>query len=150
MVRAYRAALAAGGLLMRAAVGFVGFLVVAGALARRPEPDARARSEPGDPSRQGSTVILAVPEDSLAGSLTVVDVSGRELLTLTHWYNGDTSVLARRSGGVGVSCHLNGNGSAALQFTGTAWVTRINAEPDGTAKTSVRSLVEHFQHYVSP
>ena len=49
IVLAYKAALAASGLLMRAAVGLVGIMVVVGAIAPRPEPDARARSEPGDP-----------------------------------------------------------------------------------------------------
>jgi hypothetical protein len=134
MVRAYRAALAAGGLLMRSAVGLVGFLVVVGAIAPRPEPDARARAEPGDPARTGSTVVLTVPEGSLGGHLTVVDGSGRELATLTHWFNGGTSIEARRSDGVGLCSFLNGRGSAVLSLTGTARATHIHAQSDGRTR----------------
>jgi hypothetical protein len=134
MVRAYKAALAAGGLLMKSAVGLVGFLVVVGAIAPRPEPGARARAEPGDLARAGSTVVLTVPEGDLAGHLTVVDGSGRELVTLTHWFNGSISIEARRSDGVGLCSFLNVRGSAVLSLTGTAWATRIHAQSDGSTK----------------
>ena len=80
---------------------------------------------------------MTVPEGRLGGSLTVVDESGRELGTVDHWSNGSTTIMARRSGGVGMSCYLNGNGSAIFQLTGTGWATRIEAQPDSMARTAM-------------
>lgn len=146
MVRACKAALVAGGLVSRMAVGFVGFTVVAVSVLPPPEPDAGGRSGPGEPARPGSRVVLTVPQGSLAGSLTVIDASGRELATLIHWYSGSTSIVARRSGGVGVNGYLNRNGSANLLLIGTVKETSIDAKPDGTATTFERDLSRMIGH----
>ena len=149
MVRAYSAARAAGGLLMRAAVGFVGFLVVAGAIAPRPDSEAGARSQAGDPAGPASTIVLTVPEGELGGHLTIVDGAGRELATLTHWYTGSTSIIAGRGDGVGLSCLFDGKGAAALKFINTARGISIDARSDGTTRIFEKPL-ESRQHSDNP
>jgi len=149
MVRAYSAARAAGGRLLRAAVGFVGFLVVVGAIAPRPDSDAGARSQAGDPAGPESTVVLSVPEGKLGGHLTIVDGAGRELVTLTHWFNGSTSIIAGRGGEAVLSCFFDGKGAAALKFNSTAGGTCIEARSDGTTRILEKPL-ESRQHSDNP
>jgi hypothetical protein len=147
LVLARNAALAACGLLMRAGVGLVGLIVVVGAIAPRSGPDAGARSEPCDPGRPGSPVVLTVPRGSLGENLTVVDGAGRELLVMTLWFNGSTSIVAHRSGGVEVSCFHSSKGPAELMFTGKEWQTYLRADPDGTAKIrSWRHIFDNRYH----
>jgi hypothetical protein len=150
LVRAHSAALAVGGLLIRAALGIVGFMVVTGAITARLESNGRAESQQVDAPQPGSTIVLTVPGGSLGGNLTVVGESGCELATLTRWSNGGTSIVVHRSDGVSMSCFLNGNGSAALLLKGTAWATRINTQPDGTACTVARRVCEHDQPADNP
>jgi hypothetical protein len=131
MVRACRAALAAGSLLGKAAAGFVGILVIAGAIVPVAGPDRRARSHGVDPLLAADTVVLTVAEGNPSRTLTVVDASGRELATLTHWTNDDTAIVAPRRDGARVGCYLNARGSTAVLLAGTARQTRIESQPDG-------------------
>ena len=140
MVGACRAVLAAGSLLGKAAVGFVGILVIAGAVVPVAGPDRRSRSDGVDPLLAGDTVVLTVPEGNLSRTLTVVDESGRELATLTHWTNDDTAIIAPGRDGAGMGCYLNARGSTVVLLAGTARQTRIESEPDGTTKTAVRDI----------
>jgi hypothetical protein len=132
MVRPDRMALAAAGLLARAALGFIGLAILIGWNAATPDPFAAASSQPGDPTQTAMTVTLRVPEGAMAEHLRVVDASGRELAVLTHWMTGMTTVVSRRDGGAGVSYVLNTDGSANLLVEGTARVTVIGTKPDGT------------------
>jgi hypothetical protein len=134
MVRTYSAALAAGGRLGKAAVVFVGMVLAVGAIVPLPEPSGPMRSEPVDSTGNENRVVLAVPEGGIASTLTVVDASGREIATLTRWYNGDTVMMARQKGGAGVNCLLNARGSAELGVFGMTQHTRIEVQPDGTTK----------------
>jgi hypothetical protein len=140
MVRPDRIPLTAGGLLARAALGFIGLAILIGLSTPPPEPAATASSQPDDPTRTAMTVTLRVPEGALAKHLSVVDASGRELAFLTHWISGMTTVVPCRSGGAGVSYHLNADGSANLRVDGTARATLIRAEPDGTTEVSPRDV----------
>jgi hypothetical protein len=140
MVRACRAALAAGSLLVKAAAGFVGVLVIAGALVPVPGPERRARSDGVDPLLTADTVVLAVPEGIPSRTLTVVDASGREVATLTHWTNDDTTIIAPGRDGAGVGCYLNARGSTVVLLAGKARQTRIESKPDGTTNTVVRDI----------
>jgi hypothetical protein len=135
MHRAYSVALAAGVLLARAALGFVVLMGILAMVAPTPEPDARARSEPAGSVPNVSTVTLRVPEGELAGTLNVVDASGRELAMLTYFSDGEIVLVARRNGGAGVSLWLTGKGTARVQMSGTSRATTIEMEPDGTTKT---------------
>ncbi len=135
MFRLDRISSAAGGLLARAAVGFIGLTILIGWNAS-PEPAATAPSQPGDPTQTAMTVTLRVPEGALAKHLSVVDASGRELVFLTHWISGMTTVVSGRGGGAGVSYHLNTDGSANLRVDGTTRTTVLRAERDGTTRVS--------------
>lgn len=141
MVRPDRIALAAGSLLARAALGFLGLTILIGWNAVPPEPAATAPSRPDDPTQTATTVMLRVPAGALAKHLSVVDASGRELAFLTHWISGMTTVVSCRSGGAGVSYHLNTDGSANLRVDGNARVTMIRAEADGTTRVSPRAIL---------
>jgi hypothetical protein len=138
MVRPDRIAQAAGGLITKAALGCIGLLIMIGWSTPPPEPVDRASSQPGDPENTAMTVMLHVPEGALAKHLTVVDASGRELAILTHWISGMTSVVSCRSDGTGVSYILNSNGTATMLVRGTARVTTINSQKDGTTQVSHR------------
>ena len=140
MIRACKLALTAGGLIGKAALGFLGFMVVIVAITPTRGPDDRVRSEVGDPTSPANRFTLTVPEGEQAGTLIVVDASGCELATLTHWYNGETAVVTNRSDGADVSFCLYSEGSAALELTGTALRTTIKMGRDGTTKTSVKPL----------
>ena len=129
---------AAGGLLTKAALGCVGLLIMIGWSTPPPGPVDEASYQPGDPENTATTVMLHVPEGSLAKHLTVVDASGRELAILTHWISGMTSVVSCRSDGTGVSYILNSNGTATMLVGGTARVTTIDAQKDGTTHVSHR------------
>lgn len=141
MVRLDRIVLAAGGLLARATLGVLGLTVLIGWYAPPPEPAATAPSRPDDPEGTAMTVTLRVPEGANAKHLTVVNASGRELALLTHWITGMTTVVSGRNGGAGVSYHLNDDGSANLRVDGTAWVTLIRADKDGTTRVSNRAAL---------
>ncbi len=140
MVRADRIATAAGGLLAKAALGFIGLAMIVGWYAPPPERAAAAASPPGDPDGAAMTVTLHVPEGAMAKHLTVVDGSGRELAILTHWISGMTTVAALRSHGAGVSYNLNTDGSARMLVQGTERVTLVDAERDGTTRVRHRVL----------
>jgi hypothetical protein len=137
MVRACRMLLAAGGRLARTALGCAGILVVVAAIVPTSGPDARVVPEVGDPERPVDTVAVTVPEGMLAKSLTITDASGRELATLTHWSNGETTVVARRRGGPDVSCWLNRKECAFVELIGAIHRTRIEMDPAGITKTFV-------------
>lgn len=139
MVRPDRIALAAGGPLARAALGFIGLAILIGWNAPPPEPAATASSRPGDPLQAEMTVTLRVPEGATTKHLSVVDASGRELAFLTHWISGMTTVVSSRGGGACVSYHLNPDGSANLRVNGTARATLIRAEADGSARVLPRA-----------
>jgi hypothetical protein len=136
MVRPDRMALAAGGLLARAALGFIGLAILIGWSAPPPDPAATVSSQRGDPTQTAMTVTLRVPEGAMAKHLRVVDASGRELAILTQWMAGMTTVMSRCDGGAGVSYSLNTDGSANLLVEGPARVTLIGAKPDGTDQVS--------------
>jgi hypothetical protein len=140
MFRLDRIAVAAGGLLARAALGVIGLAILIGWSTPRSDPAATASFQPDDPTQTAMTVTLRVPEGALATHLSVVDASGRELAFLSHWMTGMTTVVSRRSRGAGVSYHLNTDGSANLLVEGTAGVTPIHAETDGTTRVSPRGV----------
>jgi hypothetical protein len=140
MVRADRIALAAGGPLARAALGLIGLSIIFGWNTPPPQPAATASSQPGDSEQTAMTVTLRVPEGAPVKHLTVLDASGRTLAILTHWITGATTVESRRSGGVGVCYHMNTDGSAKMRMDGTAQVTLIDAEQDGTSQVSQRDV----------
>ena len=112
MVRPDRIALAAGGLLARAALGFLGLTILFGWNTPAPEAATTAPSQPVDPAQGAMAITLGVPEGALAKHLTVVDATGRELAVVTCWISGMTTVVSRHSGGIGVGFHLNADGSA--------------------------------------
>jgi hypothetical protein len=141
MVRPDRIALAAGSLIGRAALGFIGFTILIGWNTPPPEPAATASFQPSDPAQTAMTVTLRVPEGAMAKHLSVVDASGRELAFLTHWISGMTTVVSGRDGGVGVSYHLNTDGSTNLRVDGMAKATLIHAQPDGTIQVSPRDIL---------
>jgi hypothetical protein len=140
MVRADRIAITAVGLLGRAAVGFLGLVVVLGTITPPPEPDTRARFEPDAPGCPTDRVVLTVPEGRLLANLIVVDASGREIATVTRCFNGDLAMVANRAVGASVSSYLHAKGPAVLVVTGSARRARIEAEPDGTTKTSASDV----------
>jgi hypothetical protein len=137
MVRVWGIVSAVGGLLAKAAVGLVGLVIVA-ALLPHPQPEARERSESGDPAGPASSVLLRVPEGEQAGDLSVVDEQGRELAVLTRWRNGQTSVVARRNGGVSLGCYIEAKGVTNLELIGSAQQTSIEVRPDGVTRTMAR------------
>jgi hypothetical protein len=150
MVRADRIALEVGSLVGRAAVGLIGLLIAVGAFVPPDEPASRAPSEPGDPAPSAISVTLRIPEGEPAGHVKVVDATGRELATVTRWYNGDVAVVARPGAGVGVYSYLNVNGSADVSVIGKARQTDIDAQPDGTAKVSVGNVPPGFNAFGEP
>jgi hypothetical protein len=137
MVRAWGIVSAVGGLLAKAAVGLVGLAIVA-VLVPRPQPEARERSESGDPAGPANSVLLRVPEGAQAGHLSVIDEHGRELAVLTRWRNGETSLLAGRNGGVSLGWYLNTDGISSLELIGSAQQTGIEVRPDGIIRAMVR------------
>jgi hypothetical protein len=140
MFRAHKIALTVAGPVGKAVVAFIGLMTVIAAVVPTPEPASGTQSEPGDPAQSTSTVTLRVPEGEPAGHMTVVDATGRELATVTHWYNGDVAVVARRDAGASVASYLNANGSTDVRVSGTARWTDIEAKPDGTAKVSFEDV----------
>jgi hypothetical protein len=130
-----------GGLIVKVAVGLV-VLIVAAALVSAPEPEAAARSGAIDSARPKDSVILRVPEDELAGHLSVVDEEGRELALLSRWRDGRVVLVASRGGrgGLSMACSIEGHGAASLEFIGAARQTRIDIQPDGGMSTSVGDL----------
>lgn len=137
MIRAFGAAMALGGLLVKVAVGLVGLLVLVGAVVPTSSPpEARRGADPGGPGRPANTVVLTVPEGHPAGNLVIVDATGRELATLTHWANGRTAVVARHHVGPTLGYHRDAAGSVNLLVTGSAAETEIRVRPDGTAKAT--------------
>lgn len=131
MIRLDRIALAAGGLLARAALGLIALAILIGWNGPMPET---ASSRPDDPADTATTVTLRVPDGALAKHLTVVDATGRELAILTHWISGITTVVSRRRDRAGVSYLLNPDGSARLRVSGTARETLIDADREGTTR----------------
>jgi hypothetical protein len=135
MDRAYRVALAAGALLAKAALGFVVIMGIFAMVAPPPGPDAGARPDPAGSVASSSTVTLRVPEGELAGTLNVVDASGRELAILTYFSDGDLVLVARRNGAA-ASVWLRDQGTPSVQMSGTSRATIVEMEPDGTTKIS--------------
>lgn len=146
MVRLDRIALAAGGLLARAALPFIGLAILFGWNALPPNPVVTASSQPGDSTPTAITVTLPVPEGPMAKHVRVVDASGRELAILTHRMTGMITVMSRRTGGAGVSYVLNTDGSANLLVEGPARVTLIGARPDGTDQVSHQDVLPSTSH----
>jgi hypothetical protein len=140
MFRADRIALVSVGLLGRAAMGLLGLMVILGTITPLPEPGTRARSEPDAPGCPADRVVLTVPEGRLVANLIVVDATGREIATVTRCYNGDIAMVANRAGGASVSSYLHAKGRAVLVVTGSARRARIEAESDGTTKTSMSDV----------
>jgi hypothetical protein len=135
MNRTYGVALAAGALLGRAALGFVVLMGILAMVAPLPEPDARTRPDPAGSAANVSTVTVKVPEGELAGTLNVLDASGRELAMLTYFSDGQIVFVTRGIGGAGVSLWLPGKGTARVRMSGTSRATTIELEPDGTTRT---------------
>jgi hypothetical protein len=136
----------AGGLLAKAAVGFIGLAVVVGAVAPQPEADQRTRSKQGAQAPPANMIMLEVPEGELSGRLTVVDRSGRVLATLTLRYDGEFGFVARPGSGAGACCWFQDGASTALvNLFGTARRTLIDVQPDGTSKTSAGDLSERLE-----
>jgi hypothetical protein len=142
MVRADRIALAAVGLLTKAALGLLGLALLIGWDAPRPRPGPAAPGQPDDATMM--KVSLRLPEGALAGHLTVVDESGRELATLALWAVGMTTVVSRNDTIV-VSTHLNADGSVRTRMAGPALVTVVEAGPDGTRRVSHRDASTGFE-----
>jgi hypothetical protein len=136
MVRAGKAALTVGGLVGRAALGFLGLIIVVGAFVPPPEPAGRAHSEPDDRAQSAITVTLRIPEGEPAGHVTVVDATGRELAMVSCWSDGVSAVVARRDAGAVVSSYLTADGRAYVRLIGTARQTCIDVQPDGTTSLS--------------
>jgi hypothetical protein len=130
----------AGGLVGRVAVGFLGIAMVVGAVAPQPDPPGRTRSESASRALSANRITLNVPEGQAAGSLTMVDESGRELAILTRGRSGEIGFVTRLRGGAGVCCWLKEAGTAFVSLIGTARETFIEVQPDGTATTSAGAL----------
>jgi hypothetical protein len=137
MIRVWGIMTVVGRLLAKAAVGLVGLVIVA-ALVPHPEPEARERSESGEPTGLANSVLLRVPAGEQAGHLSVVDEQGRELAVLTRWRNGQTSLVASRHGGASLGCYLNTDGVTSLELLGSAQQTTIEVRPDGITRTMAR------------
>ena len=60
-----------------------------------------------DPELNEKTVTLRAPAGSIAKHLTLVDESGRELVIVTRWTYGATTVVSRSRDGASVSYQLN-------------------------------------------
>jgi hypothetical protein len=138
MVRPNRIGRAAGTLLVRAAVGFIGLAIIVNWTESPPGTGAKASYQAGDPPQNSTRVALQVAEGELAQHVTVVDPSGRELAIVTCWYSGDITVVSNHSDRTGASYHLYTNGSVRMRVAGTARVTLIDAEPDGTISSPRR------------
>jgi hypothetical protein len=136
MIRAHRIALAAGGLLTRTALGFIGLTIVFSWYAPSSGTAARSPSEAADPDPTARTVMLRVPDGAAAAHLTIVDASGRELAVVTKWRPCGTSVVSRQSGGTAVSYHLNVDGSAKVRVQGATRATLFEAESNGKTEVS--------------
>ena len=96
MIQANRIALAAvPSVRERGAVGALGIMVIVAACRPDAGTHGRSRPEAADPEQPVETVAMSVPDGMLAKSLTIIDASGRELATLTHWRNGETMVVTR-------------------------------------------------------
>lgn len=128
-----------GGLVGRAAIGSLGLLIAVGVFVPEPAPapSPRSRPDPDGPAHSPMTVTLRIPEGEPAGHVIVLDPSGRELATVSGWFNGDVAVLARREAGAGVNSFLKAGGEALVGVFGAARQTRIHAKPDGTPRVSV-------------
>lgn len=146
MIRAFGAAMALGGQLVKVAMGLVGLIVLVGAVVPSSPPDGRPGSGPGAAVRPGNTVVLSIPEGRPAGNLVVVDASGRELATLTHWANGRTAVITRHRIGPTVGYHRDASGSVDLLVTGSAGEAQIRVRSDGATKTTASEP----SHFINP
>jgi hypothetical protein len=135
MIRACKVAHAAGGPLWRTVLGLAMLAVVLAVFLPPPETDARARPEPGGPAANANTVTLTVPEGERAGTLNVVDASGRELAMLTYFSDGELVLVACRSGETSMSVWFTGKGTARVRMSGTSQATTIEMEPDGTTRS---------------
>ena len=136
MMRAFRAAMALSVLLVKVAVCLVGLIMLIGAVIPSSPPEGRIGSGAGGAARPRTTVVLSVPEGHPAAYLVVVDASGRELATLTHWANGRTALTTRHHVGPTLGYHRDAAGSLDLLVTGSAAETQIRVRPDGTTKTA--------------
>jgi hypothetical protein len=138
----------AGGLVARAALSFIGLFtglaIITATIATPTEPSASSSCQPVGPSQAAMTVVMRVPEGQRAKHLTMVDGSGRGVAILTLWTSGAITVVSRREGGAGVTCHLNDDGSASLRIEGTARAALIRAGPDGTTELTERSQAHAF------
>jgi hypothetical protein len=141
MVRADRIALAAAGLLTKAALGLLGLVLLIGWDAPPPRT-AAAPVRPDVPAAM--TVALRVPEGGPARHLTVVDESGRELATLTLWASGMRTVVSR-SGAIVVCTYLGTDGSARTHMATTAGITVVEAGPGGTSRVSERDTATELE-----
>jgi hypothetical protein len=126
-----RLATAAGVLIGKSAVGFVGLAVVVGSMVPRPDAEGRIFHS-GEIA--ACTVTLGLPEGHAAGRLAVVDEAGRELAVLTRRSDGELALMAR-SGAVGIGCWFNqAAGTAFVNLIGKGRETRFELLPDGTPK----------------
>ena len=146
MIATNRIVRTAVGQLGRTAVGILVIMLVVGAVAPMPAPEARMESEPGDLERPVDTVALTVPDGLMMKSLTITDGSGHELATLTSLRTGGTTVVMRQHDGAAVSCWFNGKDRVILELTGTVWRTQIEMNRDGTAKSVVRPKPDSPAH----
>lgn len=141
MVRAGRLGFAAVGLVIKASTAFVGMTIGVALIVPLPEPADRRSTLPGDWASPASTIVLSMPEGEQAGTVTVVDPTGRELARVTHWDNGDTALVGCGREQAGVSCYLNNKtGAVVVAVKGTSRRTQVVLNPDGTPETSVHDL----------
>jgi hypothetical protein len=141
MARTGGMAQAAGGRLGTAVAVLAGLLAAA-LMAPLPEPDGRAGAGPRDREPTGTTTaVLTVPEGEVSSTLTVVDAAGRELATLTRWYNGEIAGVIPRGDGTALGFWLGLRGGASVEWTGTVRRTSIRMNADGTAETAATRRV---------
>ena len=136
MIRTCRMAMATVTRLGGTALWLVSLIVLVGVMAPAPTADVRPGLETDEPVLLANTVVLKVPVGRPAGNLIVVDPSGRELATLTHWSSGHTVLLTRPPDGPSVGIYRHARGSVALSVSGAAETTRIHVAPDGSMRTS--------------
>ena len=136
MIRTCRMAMGTVTRLGGSALWFVGLIAIVGAMIPAPTTDVRSGPGMDEPVLLANTVVLKVPAGRPAGNLIVVDPSGRELATLTHWSSGHTVMLTRPPDGPSVGIYHNAQGSVAVSVSGAAETTRIHVAPDGSMTTS--------------
>ena len=131
----------AGGLFGRGLVGFLGLAMVVGAVSPPARPRTHERGSARRRTPSANRITLNVPEGQPAGSLTMVDESGRELAVLTRGRSGEIGFVTRSPGGAGVCCWLREAGTAFVSLIGTAGETFIEVQPlMASAKTSAGDL----------